>query len=605
MYCTKCGTRNEDEALFCKQCGQRLRSEPLSEQMNPAQDNDEHNAENPQDGYLNLQNEDNETGEQDNAEERNRKKNNKKSKLILLSVAAIAVCLILFLMVVRSRNSAHTDVSDLQIYYALPEFPDYITMHLSGSSGSMVSAKGKLRKYVKISTAYDGTYAIQQEYDKDVQIFDINDTVLASIPAPVHYFMISGSGAKVIYGTNSENTYSFDVAEKKSTLIAEDRYARGVNFEGSIIYMSGDWRDSISKDNNKLRDLDIGHRILGMSEDGKCYYYNHAYTVGGLEIETKKSEFIVNYNGISKVVLSYSDPDYTGYIICHSQDYREILFGFRYDIYYFSLDEALKSGNYDPIRVIGAGRSVLRPLTRREIPSIRGGVYVLLSEDGNASLCMLSEDFRLETIAAEISGSIHSTPDETSIWCISSGRPTYIEVSDYDVVTTHADIHMSGRRFEYFYYLNPEEHQNGQLMAVTSDCNRAYFLDTNGTLWLCTPEIIKQPLLITDGAIMVKCSADDQTYVLKKHDIVFSENEKPRIGELYLVDASNELSYQRDNVADILFTKTNMYLIEAHSKDEQTLYSLYYKNGDAYSHISDNLSWWGDDESEIYWGNVH
>lgn len=613
MYCSKCGKQLEEGIRFCKYCGAAVSQAEVSSSER-ADDSGIKQAE--------------ETGQKESVSDAATPKQ-KRNKNVILALALIAITVIAVMVVWSLQGESDSRVAVNS--YALPELPDALIEYPQRLvDGQSLITVPDNRKAVQM--AEDGTIAIM--IDHKVVIYN-NGTQIGEIPTPANYFYLCGSGEKIVYGTTNTNSYLWDIADSKSTLVSDTHMSYGISYDGNML----DMHDHYSRNGEEPQGMVFSY-IRDMSPDGKYVYYGKAYRNTSSDgMEQHYSIFGVMINGKSYDLLSYSDPDYVPWIIACSQDYREVLFTFKDDIYYFSVDNTMATGfkaqhvgnvnggilltlnmattansitylGHDVIRKwreygdIGIYYNAYQYRTQK---SVQNNVFCLLKEQSGmktASIVRLVDNQLVELIP-NITGNLCLSADETKLWCVADGRLTFCDLAVESPHAVYCDTAYVCAYVNEYGSLRADI--SGALdswtvpIAATSDGGTACFISTDGSLWICTPDMIRNPRFITDNAFWVQCSADNEFYLMKGNCTEYLEG---RFCELYLIGTDGGMTYQYRDVLDMYMTKSDVYIAVGRKSDStyigDTLCALYCKNDGGYKLIYDDHNvenidflWWG------------
>ncbi len=632
MFCSNCGKQLEDGARFCKYCGASTShlDTPVPE---------------PTDKSSIMRK--NHIAQEKPVADSTTVKTKARRGIILSVVLIAAIALVAGVFLARSMRGSGDDSaisksdSAASKSYALPELPDALTFYKYDENGNHSRYFVEGQTLVTIpdnrqdaQLAEDGTMAMRHRDGGSVQVYR-NGEQIGEIPEPVGYFYLSGSGKKIVYGTTEENSYLWDVSNGESTLVSDTYRSKGISYDGNMLDMG----QYYSRNGGKPIWMYFSY-IRDMSPDGKYVYYGESYKNTSSDgTEQNFSVFCVMIDGEKHELLSYSDPDYYPFIIACSQDYREVLFAFKDDIYYFSIEEAAKTG-FEAQHVGNVDEGILLSLNvvttsnslfagdgdvilewrsdwytgtarggyqYRNQKSIQNGVFCLLKEqDGikSASLVRLVNNQLVELIP-NITGNICLSADETKLWCVADGRLTFCDLNSESPHAVYCDasyvraygengeVAVSGERID-------EWAMRTVPIAITSDGETACFISVDGSLWMCTPDTIHNPQFITDGAFWVQCSADDMFYLMKGDSYEYIQG---IACDLYQISATGEMNYQYNDVFDMYMTKANVYISVGKgdgSYPTDVSCALYCASDGGYRLICDDyfvddisLCWWG------------
>ena len=198
MFCTNCGTQNEDGVKFCINCGNNL-EEDAQQAVAPAEE-------------LGIQEVNNELGFVDTAEQQAQQNGFlakfKNPKNIIMAAAAVIVAVILIVVCVNLFGSDEIDYSEYPIVY--------------NSDGKVrVRPNGEDESYklgsevgdVKFSVGAEYIYFTEDDklYYRDANDLEARDEKLAS---DVSYFTVLGDTTDVAYRTTDGDLYFHDLKEK-------------------------------------------------------------------------------------------------------------------------------------------------------------------------------------------------------------------------------------------------------------------------------------------------------------------------------------------------------------------------------------------------------
>lgn len=600
MYCSKCGKLVEDGGRFCGFCGAPVAAK------NPPQIPTRTTGD-----MIKTEKDDTDISISDAAHIEPERKRAKKNVMLPIATVAVLVIVGVFLITNTIGKNSANNVSEPT--YALPELPDALgVLSFDDENRSVVGSK-VIGTYSGSSAqiAENGTIAIQADDNEEVQIYKSDGMQIGTIPAPVAYFILCGSGEKIVYGPDNDITYVWDVSSGESELISEDYRAYGISYSGDTLDM-----DSYYKlEGQEPVYMQFYADILAMSPDGKYIYYRRNYYIGSEQY----CIFGVYIDGKDHELLSYPDPNYFPYIIAVSSDYKDVVFGCRNDVYFYSVDRA----NYIANRVDGVndghlialnnvmsdqpyGDTVYSWLGRnnqdcwwyatrpRTVNSVFDVPYCLLKEEKGVYSVSLVKlvDMQIVELIPNITGNICLSADETKLWCVANGRLAFCDFSMDEPSVSYCDTTYVGT---YDSYGNTPINRP---IAMTSDGLTVCFVGYDGTLWMCTPETINTPTAVMSDTKLVKCSSDNIFYFVKCDDL--SSYRGP--GELYMIDQNGQAIYQYGHVFDVHVTKSDVYIV-VESEDEyegpDPQYALYRKNKERYELLVNNCS---DTINYIYWG---
>lgn len=622
MYCSNCGKQLEEGIHFCKYCGMAV-SRSESSSLKRTDDYGIKKA--------------GEFEEKEPISDAAALKRKRKIK----SMAALALIVITVIAVWAVKKDTDSDV--VMNSYSLPEFPDMLMLnayeygygynesmgiyeyHNMSVSKLLVDGQNCLtlpKECRNVQLAENGTIAIKDNDSSGVLIYR-EGMQIGEIPKPVEYFVLCGSGEKIVYGTTGENSYLWDIAGSKSDLISNTYGSKGISYDGSMLDM-----DSYGRSRS----------ILSMSSDGRYVYYSEGYW------ETSSDGTEQFYCGFGVLIAGEFHTLlcslYAPRIIACSQDYREVLFSFKDDIYYFSMRNVADTGyvaqhvgninggylfslnsvtqansifvgwdddviyNWCNYHSIPAWQNRNRRLLQK---SIQNNVFCLLKEQNGVSTVSLVwlVDNRLVELVPNITGNICFSADETKLWCVANGKLVFCDLADEAPHVVYCDAS----------YVCAYTYENDSLrtvisgtpetstvpIAATSDGGAVCFIGVDGALWKCTPDTIHNPQFITENAFWVQRSADDDFYLMKGS---YADYLDGGFCELYLIDTDGVMTYQYGHVADMYMTKSDVYIAvgkEAYDSNQfQTSFALYSKNDDGYKLIYDGYNvenidflWWG------------
>lgn len=585
-FCSSCGKRLDMGAAFCKYCGAQVK-------FSEGENQNEEKQINKKNSYI--------SAETDGVMQSRTETVSKKKRQAGLYVTAIIVAIVLSIVGILYFCVGREEDGGNIASYSLPELPDAIIFreeeyevedrpdasgvyHYETESIKIVDTQNKVidigyineNNYVSCEAQIgrDGTIAARMGDIGEVHIY--KNGVESIIPAPVSYYYLSGSGEKIIYGSGERDTHVWDVASGQSEVITESERAWGSSYNGNPLHMGNFY----GIDAKKLKTISGLGYIMDMSLDGRYIYYTNLF------------EFGIVVNGKEHRIYEYTDEDayYSTHVIAHSSDYKEILFGTSSDIYYFSLDLALKKTDYRAQRINAGVYSgeMLYSLedmdaartygTRnRASHSIINNLYCL---GGNGyletvTIVRLSDNLELEEVISDVTSALYLSQDGTKLWCVSDGRAAF-----YDLLEESPQVH-------YCKGINIDRGEAA--IAITSDGLNACFIGDDGILWMCEASAVEKPKPIAENVIGVWCSAKDEFY------IIIGDFAESQSGDLYTRNQEGELIFQFEKVCMVYMTKSNMYILCP--KTELVEYELYYQDEDKYYILSDKVS----DVYSIYW----
>lgn len=632
MFCSNCGKQLEDGVNFCKYCGA-----PTSHPETPVSE---------QAGTPGIKHEDRAVPVQPETTAKSTK--TKVRRNVILPVALISVIVIIAGVFLARRMSGNGNDSAVDQSYAIPELPDSLGFYKYGGNGNdpfyyvegqaLVTVPNNLRDF---QCAEDGTMAMQINgsgvliYREGVQI--------GEIPSPVEYFYLCGSGEKIVYGTNRENSYLWDISASKSSLISDKYDSWGISYDGSTL----DLGQYYSK--NGQEPIWAGSNVAVMSPDGKYIYCSGLrYTTVSDDVNEYYPSVSVLVNGTSHTIFEddsgFRDKDgwwYWPRFIAYSGDYKEILFYVYDDVFYYSADNGSEAqhvgkikdghlGNLLPLNqvatytnifsadrysdVVSAWRSGSyggSAMPHRPQKTLQNGVFCLLKEQNgmkSVSIVRFADNALIELIP-NVTGNICLSHDGTKLWCVADGRLVFCDLAaesphavycDTAYVRAYGDSGAVGISGD----INYGEYGDYAMMTVpvvaTSDGKTAYFVSVDGSLWMCTPDTIRNPQFITDNAFWAQCSAEDTIYLMKGEPWAYFNG---TFCDLYQVGSDGEISYLYSNVVDMYMTKTDAYISVAGTSDDGPYYAecaMYCISGGGYKFICDGYragdvhgGWWG------------
>ena len=291
MLCSKCGTENDGDSIIGKKCGHKL----------DASNSPDIEANSDKASVETVHQNDQQQKTLENTADRNATVSkvhpiSKKKSIVFSAVAIVLVLIVASIVIIKTNNGSSNST-----LYPCPELPDYIEIK-SSDGYQIITPDNKLVSSSSISMAEDGTFATKIEGSEDLQIYQ-GGNVLATIPAPVEYYKISGSGKKLVYGTNDHNTYIYDIDKKESRLLSESKSAEISS------YYSGDYfklDNYYSIDGYSLLGTEYGYRLNG-SDDGKYIYYGSEHS-GSFEDTKMHNEYNLIIDGFHHYrILDYPD----------------------------------------------------------------------------------------------------------------------------------------------------------------------------------------------------------------------------------------------------------------------------------------------------------
>lgn len=625
MFCSNCGKQLEDGVNFCKYCGAPT-SHPEMPVSEPA-------------GTPSKKHENRVVPEQPAITAKSTK--TKVRRNVVLPVALIAVIAVVA-GVLFLRNMGGNGASASQSY-AIPELPDVLGLSKYDDNGNYSNYYVEGQALVSVPDNYygwdvqmaeDGTMAMRSYDGNGFLIYRAGEKI-GEIPSPVEYYYLCGSGEKIVYGTNNENSYLWDISAGKSSLISDTYRSWGISYDGSTLDMG----QYYSKNGQEL----IWAINPVMSPDGKYVYCL------GLWHRTETDETNEYYVSVSVIINGTShtvfegdlEPDgYYPYCNCiaYSKDYKEILFSVHNDIYYFSVENAADTG-FEAQYVENVSGGYLLPMEQvtyfnlstdgdtgpwgnrsfslsnnknyRVQKSIQNGVFLQLKEQNgirSAAIVRLTEN-RLIELIPNVTGNVCLSADETKLWCVADGKLAFCDLASESPRAVYCDTAYVRAYGEYGEVGVSGDWMDNQWaigsvpIAVTSDGETAYFISVDGSLWMCTPDTIRSPQFITDRAFWVQCSADNMFYLMKGDSYEYFEG---RACDLYSISTTGEMDYQYSNVVDMYMTKSDVYISVGEDRSDGTYHTdiicaLYCITDGGYRLICDNyyaddvyLRWWGD-----------
>lgn len=469
-------------------------------------------------------------------------------------------------------------------YYASPEFPDNILIYTDGVSEdgeemaypTLVTDTNELIQNIEqLSVAENGTIAYKTYDGAEVEVRGKYDT---AISGSADSFILSGSGRKIVYSSEALGTWVQNLANGDTQDLTGAGYINDISYNGNTI--STDTGYCRNGDN----DFGSGKEILAVSSDGKYIYYARELPEG--------IEFCVDIDGEENSILT--SDEYPA-ICAYSNDYKEILFSCGSSIYYYSAEDG---SGLEAQYIDSMGEGELFPVYGmagkiREQRSIKDNVYCIADDTDmfSYSLVKLDDDLTFSTLLSGLSYKydICRSRDGKKFWCIANGELAYCDASDnpenYGVLYSNIFV---------------EEGDAGStdILAASRDGSVAYVVDEEGILWKFTPDTLNDPVEICQDAYQVYYGSDDEFYVIKDGDGVFSDRYRGlcQISEDDTVERSVE-----GGVAGMYCTKKNQYFL-AEEADSPDNYLLWYKDGDMWSILSRDC---GDYTEPVYWGGAN
>lgn len=156
--------------------------------------------------------------------------------------------------------------------------------------------------------------------------------------------------------------------------------------------------------------------------------------------------------------------------------------------------------------------------------------------------------------------------DRSKLWCINNGKVYYYEIDGKNLITKSSDIPVM---------MNQRSNKNYPVLSASSDGEKACFISSDGIAYLVTPETIRKPVKVLDGAKVPVFSSDDQLYIRK--GTVSGSIYAP--GDLYQITDDNQASFQYANVVIVLPIKSGLFLFTEYSDEKNTYTVLKNENG--------------------------
>ncbi len=616
MFCTNCGMRLPDGAVFCTNCGTRVQytgnAPGVGETAQPS-------AAHPYTPFTAVP-----PAAKPAFGEPEKPKKRKAWPLILALLLLVGAAVFVIFKLLPGGNSAKSAVA------GVPELPDafhYETYHEDEETGaytyheydtdsfgvqhriyeSSYDGDGEelSYKYGSTQTGANGYMAVQEEENGEVRIY-VGANTWKTLEAPVNYFLLSGDGKTLVYGTSENNTWKWSLTSGKREEIDASASAYDVSYDGSTVFFN----NFVRRGNQDRSYIGMFAHMIASSEDGKRFYYREYYTQTSGDTSRQIYNLGFCEGGNAQIIFSAPDPDYDIIMITQTPDCKECLFSYRTDVYYFSMADAKKSGDYSARRVTGSGNGYLvalrnvRNLTRLAddwnttvenwirneeddayYPTVRYGVpqgsirnmpYLQLSvKDGyhSAEIVWINEDMHLTELIPYVEGNVCISDDWTKLWAVANGQLVFADLSEEEPAVTYCSMPGVQRYYPYEDYVIPS-------IAVTSDGQEAYYIGTDSALYRCTSDMPAFSVKITDGAFWVWHAADDSIFFLRTDLSYYMEN---MYGDLYTVEQSSPV-FQHGRVCDILSTKKEVYIFTAPSEEDWSddELDLYKKEGSAY-----------------------
>lgn len=389
-----------------------------------------------------------------------------------------------------------------------------------------------------------------------------------------------------------------------------------------------------------------GANVGTMSPDGKYIYCTELrYTTISDDVKEYHPSLSVLINGTSHTIfkdeVGFHDSDgwwYWPRLIACSGDYKEILFSVYDDIYYYSVNDGSEAQHIDKIKDVhlwhllslnrvgsyvsiypmdqysdtisawrNSGGNGGDSMPFRTQKSLQNSVFCLLKEQNgvNSGSIVRFVDNEFIELIPNITGNICLSADGAKLWCVADGRLAFCDLnaeSPHAIYCDTAYVRAYGEDGEVGVSGDwTDQWALGSVpVAVTSDGETACFISVDGSLWMCTPDTIRNPQFVSDHAFWVQCSADNVFYIMSGDP---NEYFQGQTCDLYLIGANGEMDYQYSNVIDMYMTKNDIYISVA--KDDGTYLTdasgaLYCISDGGYELICDDYSvddiclyWWG------------
>ena len=586
MYCDNCGNKLRDGAKFCNKCGMQIESETISSDVIEKRE-DISNDQIPSTSYLHHF----ETKPKTNNEKS--PANSPKNKKRIITVSAITAVFLVVMIIAVSVLSRSGNSKTISSSFSIPQA---FTVHEKGAKASscrLLSANANHvidhSFYIDYQSSDNGLFAFASN-EKGIEyifVYDIDGNLVLQKQTCKNQFFLSGNGKTLAYySLNNDGVTVVDVANDKETAIKlYGKYSlEGISYNGETVVINDGLRCVCYQNGRKDSSLEAWSHLLGISDNNSYFYYYSSYHEKSSDIngnttsEEDKKELCVWHDSTIRKIADIN-PEQSACLIAISEKGDEALFWHDSNLYYYNYtNDQTKtiSGIKKPIASFETARGengygfICNKRNRYSQRQILNSFYLDSENSENVSVGYLNDQFEYRVLAT-IDNKYHTSwlsvsDDRSKLWCINNGKVYYYEIDGKNLITKSSDIPVM---------MNQRSNKNYPVLSASSDGEKACFISSDGIAYLVTPETIRKPVKVLDGAKVPVFSSDDQLYIRK--GTVSGSIYAP--GDLYQITDDNQASFQYANVVIALPIKSGLFLFTEYSDEKNTYTVLKNENG--------------------------